>query len=225
MQDLNLGMNELDIIISALIAIGTVGAVIYALFRDIFKRPKLEIVLEPHTMKLPGAKKHYRICVRNKRKVTAKNCILQVEELFDFKKGVSPSFYEPVPLEWKNPEIKLQPLSGDKAIQQLSPQWKTDIPPKGKVHARFVVITEDNLVFLNYEITQKNGIFTILLPDDRSLPLTQWLVEPNSRLALRLVAYAENADSRTKYCLFKKDAEGNLELSLITKKPKMTATQ
>lgn len=211
-----------DIIISVFIAIGTVGAVLYALYRDIFKRPKLKIELDQITREVPGAKTHYRICVQNTRKVTAKNCILQVEELFDFKSCTSPAFYEPLPLEWKSPEIKsLQRISSEEAIAIESPQRNIDIPPKGYVKARFVAITKDNSVFLNYDVKPINGDIQVSLFKDRSIPLTQWLVEPNSRVAIRLVAYAENSNSATSYCLFKKDTKGILKLSLTTKRPKI----
>ena len=210
----------MDNIINAFIATGTVGAVLYALYRDIFKRPKLKIELEPHPEQLPGAKTHYRICVRNKRKVTAKNCSLQIEELFDFKKGRSPSFYEPVQLEWKSPSKQIQAISGKEALQIESPHLIIDIPPTGSVKARFLTITEDNKVFLNYDIKPQNGKIHIVLTS-RSIHLTPFLVEPNSRLALRLVAYAENSNSVTSYCLLKKDTKGNLELSLTTKRPKI----
>jgi len=214
----------MDNIINAFIAMGTamgtVGAVLYALYRDIFKRPKLKIELEPHPEQLPGAKTHYRICVRNTRKVTAKNCSLQIEELFDFKKGRSPSFYEPVQLEWKSPSTQIQAISGKEALKIESPYVIIDIPPTGSVKARFLIITEDNKVFLNYDITFQNGK-TPIFSTPRSIPLTPFLVEPNSKFALKLVAYAENSNSATSYCILKKDTKRNLELSLTTKRPKI----
>ena len=209
-----------NIIIDAFIALGTVGAVLYALYRDLFKRPKLSIELDIIESEFRGAKKHFRIIVRNKRKATAKDCVLQVEELIDFKSGISPAFYEPLLLEWRSSEIIPNLISNGEVISTESLQRKVDIPPKGHAKARFVAVEKDNNVFLRYDVKPTEDEIH-LFPTDRSVFLNQWLVEANSRIGIRLVAYAENADPVTAYCLLEKDSKGILNAFISTKRPKI----
>lgn len=209
-----------NIIISALIALGTVGAVIYALYRDLLKRPKLSVVLEEVKKEFQGAKNHFRILVQNDGNVTARNCMIQIEELIDFKSGISPTFYDSLSLEWRSPEIMPQSIHNNEIIYIESLQRKVDIPPKGNAKARFVVLTKDDKLFISYDV--KNTTRGIeLLQTDRSIFIDQWLPEPNSKIAMRIVVYADNNNPLSIYCIFKKDKDSELNLHFTTKRPKI----
>lgn len=209
-----------EIIISSIAALATLSAVLYVLFRDVFNNPKLTMKLELIEGGFDGIKKHYRIIIKNKRKITAKNCIIQVDKIYDFENNISPSLYDPRCLEWRSPEIKPQFMAGDELITVESIQTKSDIFPKGNIKARFIACTTNDDIFINYDVKQTKETYQ-LVPNDRSINLKQWLHSANSKIILRLVVYAENADAVVSYCTVKKDKNGIVTLNLTSRRPKL----